>query len=43
LDVEASFTSDIHTQALDDKNEEELKKACDSYRSILDEAKEISK
>lgn len=34
--------SDIHTQAVDGKNEVELNKACNSYRSILDEAIEIS-
>ena len=32
----------IQSQALDSKNTGEMEKACDSYRSILDEVKEIS-
>jgi len=33
--------SDLHTLAIDRKNDDDLKKACEAYRSIYDEAKEI--
>lgn len=34
--------SDLHTAALDRHNDEDLKTACDAYRSIYDEAKAIA-
>jgi len=33
--------SDLHTLAIDRKNDDDLKDACEAYRSIYDEAKEI--
>ena len=35
-------TSDLHTLAIDQSNKEDLQVACDSYRSIFDEAKQMA-
>lgn len=35
-------TSDLHNRAIDRSNKEDLQEACDSYRSIFDEAKEMA-
>lgn len=34
--------SDLHTTAIDRHNDDDLKTACDAYRSIYDEAKAIA-
>lgn len=34
--------SELHTRAIDQNNNDDLKIACESYRSIYDEAKEVA-